>query len=629
MSKNLLKLKIENIAKKLINKNQIQLNNYNTREELDINQLNSDESTIKDSLSEFEEISKSINSMNSIKNAHKDDDNNKNNFISSQNYQNSNINNKNHHSSLCTKTTSLTDNNNSGGGTLDYYSNLDMNKMKSKNSNLLNKNYINSSELLIKRMVDNNINNFNLDSLNNIMNIYNKLLELFNFNPNKFHKNDKLIEQNIKKEINRTYNEIKILSYKYINFVFGEDMNSLVRAFYNDIELNKYFISQIYLFISIIYLFEESIISNSYLLISYKSIMFYSLLNLKNVLNLVKLISLNQNEKLLKNIKSVNKIILSILKIINPKVPSNAQIIDFISPNKCSQNNSLNTTISKSMKYSGLLRLISLLKDNANLKERLLKIEKINLSFIEENLKIEKEKEKENESAISEEKKTSKSMNEIKSIGIGKIKEKKDANKPILPPMDNKYKYTIAIELDETLVHYCEDGENYYAKVRFGSENFLKNISDFFEIVVISSSGKEYSNIIIDNINKDEGCFVEHRIFTEDFLEGQSLLNINRDFKKLIFVCHDYDFFNAPKENIILLKEFLGEEEDREIIKLYNEIKLLIDEDNKIEKEIDIRNLIPKIMERINLNIDYIDYLEEDKEEENENEEKEENIEKK
>jgi hypothetical protein len=497
--------------------------------------------------------------------------------------------------------------------------------MKGKNSNLLNKNYINSNELLIKRMVDNNINNFNLDSLNNLMIIYNKLLELFNFNPNKFHKKDKDINKSIKKEINRTYNEIRILSYKYINFIFGEDMDSLVRVFCNDIELNKYFISQIYLFISIIYLFEESIILNSYLLISYKSIMFYSLLNLKNVLNLVKLISLDQNEKLLKNIKSVNKIILSILKIINPKVPSNSQIIDFICPNKSSQNNSLNTTISKNMKYSGLLRLISLLKDNANLKEKLLAIEKINLSVIEENLKKE-----ENESVISEEKKTSKSMNEITSIGISKIKEKKDINKPMLPPLDKKYKYTIAIELDETLVHYCEDGENYYAKVRFGSENFLKNISDFFEIVVISSSGKEYSNIIIDNINKDEGCFVDHRIFTEDFIKGQSLLNINRDFKKLIIVCHDYDFFNAPKENIILLKEFLGEEEDREIIKLYNEIKLLIDnEDNKSEKEIDIRKLIPKIMERINLNIDYIDYLEEEKEEENENEEKEENNEKK
>ena len=627
MSKNLLKLKIENIAKKLISKNQIQLNNYNTREELDINQLNSDESKIKDSLSEFEEISKSINSMNSIKNAHKSKNDNNNNFISSQNYQNSNVNNKNHHSSLCTKTTSLTDNNNSGAGTLDYYSNLDLNKMKGKNNNILNKNYINSNELSIKRMVDNNINNFNLDSLNNIMSIYNKLLELFNFNPNKFHKKEKDINKSLKKEINRTYNEIKILSYKYINFVFGEDMDSLVRAFCDDIELNKYFISQIYLFISIIYLFEESIISNSYLLISYKSIMFYSLLNLKNVLNLVKLISLDQNEKLLKNIKSVNKIILSILKIINPKVPSNTQIIDFISPSKCSQNNSLNTTISKSMKYSGLLRLISLLKDNANLKEKLLIIEKINLSIIEENSKKE---EKENESIISEEKRTSKSMNEITSIEISKIKEKKDINKPMLPPIDKKYKYTIAIELDETLVHYCEDGENYYAKVRFGSENFLKKISDFFEIVVISSSGKEYSNIIIDNINKDEGCFVEHRLFTEDFIEGQSLLNINRDFEKLIFVCHDYDFFGAPKENIILLKEFLGEEEDREIIKLYNEIKLLINnEDNKSEKDIDIRNLIPKIMERINLNIDYIDYLEEEKEEECENEEKDENIENK
>ena len=78
-----------------------------------------------------------------------------------------------------------------------------------------------------------------------------------------------------------------------------------------------------------------------------------------------------------------------------------------------------------------------------------------------------------------------------------------------------------------------------------------------------------------------------------------------------------------------MLKEFLGEEEDREIIKLYNEIKLLINnEDNKSEKEIDIRKLIPKIMERINLNIDYIDFLEEEKEEEEEYE-KEENIEKK
>jgi len=493
--------------------------------------------------------------------------------------------------------TSLTENN-SGTGTLDYIS-----------KNLVDKNHKKSNELLIKNIIDNNVNNINLDVLNNLINIYNNLLELFNFNKN-YDKNEKNL--NLNAESKNINNEIKILSYKYINFIFSNDMELLIKLFYNTIEIHKYFISQIYFFISLIYS-EESILTNSYLLISYKSIVFYSLLNLEKIINIVNLPLLLHNDKILNSIKSVNKIILSILKIINPKVPSNSQIMDFISPVKLNQINS-NTTTTNRITSSGVLKLINLLKVNSNLNDKLFKIEMQKLSNIENNtIKDNKSSNNDNKNNIEKEQK--------KELIQNNILNTETLNKPILPPMDeNKYKYTIALELDETLVHYCEEGENYYAKVRFGTENFLKNISNCFEIIVVSTSGKEYSDIIIDNINKDDKCYVEHRIYTEAFKKGLDLSNLNRDVKRLMFVCHEYNFLKAPKENIILLKEFKGEEDDREIIKLYNELKLL-NNDNKIEKNFDIRDLIPTIMQRISLNNDNIDYLEEEGEDEYDNDE--------
>ena len=593
MSKNFLKLKIESIAKKLLNKNKNQIINNDLKNDISINQLSSDESTIKDSLSEFEDLSKTLNSLKTRNYRNKKVNNY---FL--KNSKQSNFTQSHQHSSLCTKMTSLTENN-SGTGTLDYIS-----------KNLVDKNHKKSNELLIKNIIDNNVNNINLDVLNNLINIYNNLLELFNFNKNcdKNEKNLNLIAES--KNIN---NQIKILSYKFIDFIFSNDMELLIKLFYNTIEIHKYFISQIYFFISLIYS-EENILTNSYKLISYKSIVFYSLLNLEKIINIVNLPLLLHNDKILSSIKSINKIILSILKIINPKVPSNSQIMDFISPVKLNQTNN-NTTTTNRIKSSGVLKLINLLKVNSNLNEKLFKIEMQKLSNIENNtIKDNKSSNNDSKNNIEKEQKKELINNTINSEII---------NNPILPPMDeNKYKYTIALELDETLVHYCEEGENYYAKVRFGSENFLKNISNCFEIIVVSTSGKEYSDIIIDNINKDDKCYVEHRLYTENFKKGLDLSNLNRDVKRLIFICHEYNFLKAPKENIILLKEFKGEEDDREIIKLYNELKLL-NNDNKIEKNFDIRDLIPTIMQRISLNNDSIDYLEEEGEDEYDNDENE------
>lgn len=598
MAKNLLKLKIENIAKKLLNKNQLQLYNNDIKNNLNTNQLSSDESTIKDSLSEFEDMSKTLNQQNSRNLKNK-------NILLSKNSILSNSNNNRHHSSLCTKMTSLSDNH-SRDGTLDNNSNFDANckAMNLKNKNNIDKNNNKSNDVLIKNIIENNANNINLDLLNNLLNINKKLIELFNYNKNIDFKNN----PNLNEEMNKINKDIKISSYKYINFIFNNEMELLIKLFYNNMEINKYFLSQIYLFISIIFLKEENIISNSYLIISYRSILFYSLLNLENIINIINVPLLLQNKKILNNIESLNKIILSILKVINPKIPSNSQIKDFISPSNTIQNN-INDN---KMKNSGLLKLISLLKENAKIKEKLILINDINEKHIKDNK--EKDKILNNNEKIIKQNNINK-QNISKKEKINKKIENNNFIKSLLPKMDiNKYKYSIAIELDETLVHYCEEDDNYYAKVRFGSENFLKNISNLFEIIVVSTSGKEYSNIIIDNINKDDKCYVEHRLYTEDFKEGLNLSNINRDLKKIVFVCHDANFLNVPKNNVILLKEFNGEEEDREIVKLNKELKLLMKDIKILEDNFDIRNEIPLIMKRIKLKNYYLEEGEADEE---------------
>ena len=571
MKKNLLKLKIENIAQNLFNTNQSYFNDI--KEETNINQLSSDESTIKDSLSEFEEISKSIHQAN-----HRNQRNKNSKLL--KNSKHTSFQSEKNQSSLCTKMTSLTEHN-SNIGTLEFNMNNDVNKQNNNKNKINEKENINIDNKNYKEIIDKNeiakINKVNKYKINNLKYIYFDLLELFN--------SPKLQDHNYEDICKEIIDSIKLLSYKYINFIFSEDMDLLIKMFNNYMEIHKYLIIQIYFFISVIYLFDEKTLKNNYLLISYKSSLFYSLLNFENIMNILNTTFSSINDKLLNNIKSINKILLPILKIININIPTNSQLKEFISPSDIKNRNSNNNNINKE---SGISNLISSLKKNENLKTELNKLKQIE-NKIKEQIKIQIQ-----------------------------LEEQEKEIFPILPLMNTKkYKFTIAIELDETLVHYCEEDDNYYAKVRFGSENFLKNLSSFFEIIVVSTSGKEYSNIIIDNLNKDNKCYVEHRLFIEDFTERQDLSKINRDFRKIIFVCHDYDFINAPKENIIVLKEFLGEEEDREIVKLYHELKQFIKSyENVKEDNFDIRNVIPEIIERIN--IIYENYEDLDDEEDDE-----------
>ena len=448
----------------------------------------------------------------------------------------------------------------------------------------------------------------NFDILNQTKMIYEELIKLF-INLQKINNsNNNIDKDNNKKEI---YFKCKVLAYDYIQFLFGEDIQKIIRLFNYCLDIGKFIIYQIYLFLSIIYL-ENNKKIDSTIEISFKMILLYSSQNFNNILNLIMNPQSSSEPKKINGITLKNKIIISILKLINPNVPTNTQIKEYINQDNCIKginaplykigkfplkcleeigNNRKYNKI-KDEKYNslGIINLIFLLKEKLNqIKTEVLIIyEQKNSSInnIQNNIR---------NNFIPNNSQNQININNQNNIASSSLNA--NSNKLLLPKLDeNKnYKFFLIFELDETLVHFWEEKDNCFVKVRIGVEDFFEKVYDFCEITIVSTSNKEYTDIVVDNLNKKK-CYIQNRIYKELFDEDENfdLSLINRDEKKCIFICHEEEFFNAPKSNTLQLTEFNGEENDREIIFLIKEIMKLKDIDVP-----DIRLLLPEIIDNV------------------------------
>ena len=415
----------------------------------------------------------------------------------------------------------------------EEYKNIEANNASSDNSSIIDENYV--------------------DTFNKILIIYKEL------------KND--FSNSIKRQKNNHFKS-QILACDYFKFLFSDNIYLFIKFFNYSIDVNKFIFYQIYLFLTIIYIDENKDL-NECSEMAYRTILIYSFQNYELLLNLIKKV-INPNEpKVYKSLISKNKIIISVLRALYPKrindSVNNEQF--FVNNDNLLSFNILEETETETKKikssqikkkiYNKLIKMISILKNNDRLNNKIKQIERQN----------------EIECMI-------KNNNDNLSLN-----EKYN----ILPEFDNKkYKYSIFIDLDETIVHYYEKDNNYFVKVRIGAEDFIKSMSEFCEIIIVSLSNKEYTDIIIKNLNKDSQC-VNYTIYKESFDEDNEKLDlslINRDIKKCIFICHTDDFFNVPKGNIVKLSEFLGEENDNEIIYLHNELMKLSKKNVSDVKEI-------------------------------------------
>jgi Dullard-like phosphatase family protein len=177
--------------------------------------------------------------------------------------------------------------------------------------------------------------------------------------------------------------------------------------------------------------------------------------------------------------------------------------------------------------------------------------------------------------------------------------EKNKIKEPFLPPIDNnKFIYTLVLDLDETLVHYIEEKDRHYVQVRPYAEYFISEMGKYFELVIFTSAEEEYANIVLDEIDKNR--VISHKLYRRhvEFNDGFCLKDLNklgRDIKKVCIIDNDKNNFKLHEDNGIEIKEFLGEQDDNEL-DLLGDLLMAIIESNLD----DIRPIIKDIRSKMN-----------------------------
>ena len=240
---NLVKAKIESIAK-----------NPNNLKKSKENKLNTSTKTLKDSFSYLEDFKESFKNDSNIKKVE-------------TNYSKNKI------------------------PRLDFHKNNNtsslLTKGSSNNINGINDSYQENKKALNEKL----IKEINIEELNELKEIYNDLFMLFN--------DIKLDDQLVNKSKNMdNINKLKIISYHYIKILLNENFKKLIKLFFDSFEINKFFLYQIYLILNIIYLNQEKL--SEYLLLSYKTILLYSLQNFEVITQIINNSSLFGEEKIKK-----------------------------------------------------------------------------------------------------------------------------------------------------------------------------------------------------------------------------------------------------------------------------------------------------------------------------------------
>ena len=191
-----------------------------------------------------------------------------------------------------------------------------------------------------------------------------------------------------------------------------------------------------------------------------------------------------------------------------------------------------------------------------------------------------------------------------------------------LPPIKKYYKYTLVLDLDETLVYLMpnnillnEEGKIGEAKhtliFRPGLIDFLKKMKSLYELVIFSFGTFEYVDSVIKIIEKKEKFF-EHVLYRQhatanngEYIKDLSLLG--RDIKNIIIVDDIPQVFKMQERNGICIKAFYGdivtERNTLKILgKILEKIRFDADEDGDIRKSLDRQRSI--IFEHITNNVE-------------------------
>jgi Dullard-like phosphatase family protein len=186
---------------------------------------------------------------------------------------------------------------------------------------------------------------------------------------------------------------------------------------------------------------------------------------------------------------------------------------------------------------------------------------------------------------------------------------------------NNKFKKTLILDLDETLVHSAFtpfsrksdfilniniEGENktLYVLKRPYVDKFLYELSLIYEIIIFTASISQYANPLLDKLDKNN--YIKYRLFREHciFNNGiyiKDLKIFDRKINNMIIIDNNPLSYDNNIENGIPILSWYDNMNDNELLKLLPLLKYMSDSNVQ-----DVRIIINQIVDRNKNEIDYI-----------------------
>ena len=128
-------------------------------------------------------------------------------------------------------------------------------------------------------------------------------------------------------------------------------------------------------------------------------------------------------------------------------------------------------------------------------------------------------------------------------------------------------------------MHYTTDNESAYIQIRPGTEEFLIDLSKYYEIVIFTAALKKYADLVINSI--DPNRVISYRLYRQHTISiGNSnvkdLSKLGRDLRHVIIVDNCLENFALQSRNGLKIIDFEGNEFDDELDYLKEDLIKLV-----------------------------------------------------